>query len=107
MRARTVQGRRRRVLHSALAASIGALLAWQTAAATVVTAARDADVAEVRKLIAAGADVNAPESDGSSALLWAAHQSSPEIIALLLKAGANPNALMITPLVLEIVAEKV
>jgi ankyrin repeat protein len=75
-----------------LAASIGALLAWQSAAASVVSAARDADVAEVKKLIAAGSDVNVPESDGSSALLWAAHQSSPEIIALLLKAGANPNA---------------
>jgi len=92
MRARTVLGRRRRVLHTALAASIGALLAWQSAAASIVSAARDADVAEVRKLIAAGSDVNVPESDGSSALLWAAHQSSPEVIALLLKAGANPNA---------------
>jgi ankyrin repeat protein len=68
------------------------LLPWQTASATVVSAARDADVAEVKKLIAAGSDVNTPESDGSTALLWAAHQSSPEIIALLLKAGANPNA---------------
>src|SRR6187551_23043 len=92
MRARTVLSRRRRVLQTALAASIGALLAWQSAAATVVSAARDADVAEVKKLIAAGSDVNAPESDGSSALLWAAHQGSPEIVALLLKAGANPNA---------------
>ena len=92
MRARTVLGRRRRVLHTALAASIGALLAWQSAAASVVSAARDANVAEIKKLIAAGSDVNAPESDGSSALLWAAHQSSPEIVALLLKAGANPNA---------------
>jgi ankyrin repeat protein len=57
------------------------LLAWQSAAATVVSAARDADVAEVKKLIAAGSDVNAPESDGSSAQLWAAHQSSPENVA--------------------------
>jgi uncharacterized protein len=92
MRARTVLGRRRRVLHAALASSIAALLASAAAAATVVSAARDADVAEVRKLIAAGSDVNAPEADGSSALLWAAHQSSPEIVSLLLKAGANPNA---------------
>jgi ankyrin repeat protein len=95
MRARTVLGRRRRVLHGALASSIAALLAtaaWQSASASVVSATRDADVAEVRKLIAAGSDVNAPEADGTSALLWAAHQGSPELVSMLLDAGANPNA---------------
>ncbi len=95
MRARTVLGRRRRMLRTALASSIAALLAitaWQSASATVVDAARDADIAEVRKLIAAGSDVNAVEADGTSALLWAAHQGSPELVALLLDAGADPNA---------------
>src|SRR5436190_17676316 len=92
MLARTVLGRRRRVLHAALASSIAMLLAGAATAATLVSAARDANVAEVRKLLAAGSDVNAPEADGSSALLWAAHQSSPEIVSLLIKAGANANA---------------
>jgi ankyrin repeat protein len=78
------------VLNSALAAAIAALLAG-TASASVVTAARDADVDEVRKLIAAGSDVNELESDGTSALLWAAHQGSPELVSLLLEAGGNPN----------------
>ena len=79
MRARTVLSRRRRVLHTALASSIAALLAstaWHSAAASVVSAARDADIAEVRKLIAAGSDVNASEADGTSALLWAAPASA-------------------------------
>ena len=78
-------------LTAALLAILAAAAA-QTASATVATAARDADVAAVRKLIAAGSDVNAPEADGTSALLWAAYQSSPEIVSLLLKAGADPNA---------------
>jgi ankyrin repeat protein len=48
-------------------------------------------VQAVRSLLASGADVNAPESDGTTALLWAAYDSSPEMVALLLKAGADPN----------------
>jgi ankyrin repeat protein len=92
MRARAVPGRR--LSKFALSAAITALLAataWQTASATLAAAARDADVDEARKLIAAGADVNATESDGTSPLLWAAHQGSPELVQLLLKAGADPN----------------
>jgi ankyrin repeat protein len=94
MRAGTVLGRRRRLFRSALATSIAALLAgaWSSASANVVTAARDADIAEVRKQLAAGSDVNAREADGTSALLWAAHQGSPELVSLLLDAGADPNA---------------
>ena len=93
MRARTTPGRRR-VASTALGSAIAAVLAvaaWHNASATVVAAARDADVDQVRKLIAAGSDVNAPEADGTSPLLWAAHQGSPELVALLVKAGADPN----------------
>jgi ankyrin repeat protein len=93
MRARTVSSRR--VLRTALASSIAVLLAgtaWQTASATVASAARNANIEEVRKLIAAGSDVNAPEADGSSAVLWAAHQGDPELVSLLIKAGADANA---------------
>ena len=68
-----------------------AVAAAQTASATIATAARDADVDAVKKMIASGADVNAPEADGTSALLWAAYQQSPELVSTLLKAGANPN----------------
>jgi ankyrin repeat protein len=83
------------VFRSALAASIAALLAstaMQPAAANVAAAARNADIEQVRKLIAAGSDVNATEADGTSALLWAAHQGAPDLVKLLLDAGADPNA---------------
>ena len=46
----------------------------------------------VKALIAAGANVNVPEADGTSALLWATYQSSPDLVQLLIKAGADVNA---------------
>ena len=90
-----VQGRRHRAFGVTLTATLAAFVATiasQTASATVATAARNADVDEVRKMIAAGSDVNTLEADGTSALLWAAYQSSPELVTLLLDAGADPNA---------------
>jgi ankyrin repeat protein len=95
MRSNFLQGRRHRAFRAKSTATLTTMIAacaTQWASATVVTAARDADVAEVRKLIKAGSDVNAPEADGTSPLLWAAYQSSPELVSLLLEAGANPNA---------------
>jgi uncharacterized protein len=90
-----LQDRRHQAVGAGLTATFVAILAvtaTQTASANVASAARDADIDEVRKLIAAGSDVNAPEADGTSALLWAAYQSSPELVAMLLKAGADANA---------------
>ncbi|HLK51721.1 MAG TPA: ankyrin repeat domain-containing protein [Bryobacteraceae bacterium] len=37
------------------------------------------------------ADVNAAEADGSTPLLWAAHANDADLVARLLKAGAQPN----------------
>jgi ankyrin repeat protein len=76
---------------TSLAALIAASLGTSAYAATVATAARSADVDQVRKLIANGADVNATEADGTSPLLWASYQASPELVAMLLKAGADAN----------------
>jgi uncharacterized protein len=52
-------------------------------------------------MIAKKADVNAAESDGSTALLWAANLNDADLAARLLKAGADPkvhNGLGSTPL---------
>jgi uncharacterized protein len=55
-------------------------------------AARAGKLAEVRDLIASGADVNGRESDGTTPLLWAAYQDDVEMVAALLAAGADPEA---------------
>ena len=72
-------------------AAVAISAAWDASAAGVATAARSGDVSSVRAQLSAGADVNAPESDGTSALLWATYQSSLELAQLLLDAGGDPN----------------
>src|SRR5262252_7545573 len=49
------------------------------------------DKAAARKLVEQHADVNAPQSDGATALHWAVFQSDKEMVDLLLKAKANPS----------------
>lgn len=61
-------------------------------AAGITDAARNGELREVRRLIDAGANVNEAERDGTTALLWAAYHSDPELVALLLERGADPNA---------------
>ena len=79
------------------------LAAWTVAAAAVagtahaqdlrlVTAAAEQDSAEVRRLLAEGADANAARADGATALLWAAHWDDLESADRLLAAGADVNA---------------
>ena len=50
------------------------------------------DLPGVRALIVKKADVNAPQPDGSTALHWAVHLSSHDMVDALLKAGADPKA---------------
>jgi ankyrin repeat protein len=64
-------------------------------------AARRDDLAGVRALLRAGADVNGREGDGSTPLLWATYQSNPEMVRLLLAARADVtlgNRYGLTPL---------
>jgi ankyrin repeat protein len=83
----------RRTLGASLVALIlGAGLQAATADGTVADAARLRDIAAVRALLRQGADVNAAQGDGMTALHWAAQQGDAEIVSMLVAAGANIRA---------------
>ena len=58
----------------------------------LVDAARTADAGAVRALIQKGANVNATEGDGTTALHWAAHRDDLATVDLLIRSGARVNA---------------
>ena len=72
-------------------------------AATLIDAVKAGDVAIVRTLLADGVSVQTAETDGTTALHWAAHHDRLEIAGLLLDAGAAVDAANrygVTPLAL-------
>jgi ankyrin repeat protein len=78
----------------AFAASL--LVALGAAGATeldtkLLEAARGAEAAEVRELLAAGADANANAADGSTPMLYAAHSGNMSSVQALLGAKGDPN----------------
>jgi ankyrin len=58
----------------------------------LVDAARDQNREAVRALLEQHVDVNAPQSDGATALHWAAYRDDVDMTSLLIRAGANVNA---------------
>ena len=60
--------------------------------ATLADAVEQRDKTVVRTLLKSGADVNATQPDGTTALHWAAYHEDVDTAALLVKAGANVNA---------------
>ncbi|MBM4023806.1 MAG: hypothetical protein FJ280_00140 [Planctomycetes bacterium] len=56
------------------------------------SAAREGELNRIRSLIAEGADVNAKETDGNTALHWATHEGHAEAAKILLAHGAHVNA---------------
>lgn len=66
-----------------------ATLAGAPADSPVADAAERGDLAEVRSLLRSGADVNAAQTDGMTALHWAAANGDAEIARTLLYAGAT------------------
>ena len=57
--------------------------------APIADAAMRGDIESVRSLLGRGADVNAVQGDGSTALHWAAYLEDLDMARLLLEAGAN------------------
>jgi len=62
------------------------------AAAPLADAIKSGDRQTALSLIEKQANVNAPESDGTTPLHWAAHFADTDIVDLLLKAGADAKA---------------
>lgn len=58
----------------------------------LVRAAQSANTAEVRRLVAGGADVDAKGYGGMTALLWAAIYGNSEMARVLLEAGVDVEA---------------
>src|SRR2546429_7977670 len=58
----------------------------------LVNAVKNHDTATVRTLLKQHADPNSPDVDGTTPLIWAAHNGDSEIGNLLIAAGANLKA---------------
>src|SRR2546430_380850 len=70
-------------------------------AAPLADAAEKKDHAQVAALLKQGADVNATQVDGMTALHWAVYHDDPRATALLVNAGASvkaPNRYGVMPL---------
>ena len=59
---------------------------------SVVTAAEQQNWARVQTLIQEGADINADQPDGATALHWAVHWNEPATVTALIEAGVEVNA---------------
>jgi uncharacterized protein len=77
------------ILSAALASS---MTASGQAPTSIAQAAEAKDAAAVKKLLKDGADVNASQGDGMTALHWAALNGDAELASMLLYAGANVGA---------------
>ena len=73
------------------AAVLSAMAGTASAQAEIAAAASKGDTAAVERLLKSGADVNAQQADGATALQWAAYRGDVKLTERLLKAGAKPG----------------
>ena len=67
------------------------LAAHAQSAPPIIEVLKAGDLETARTLIAEGADVDAPQGDGATALHWAAHRNDLDAATLLIEAGADVN----------------
>ena len=79
-------------LHLLAVVAMTAMVGAAPTTSPVADAAMKGDYAAIRALLQQGADVNAAQGDGMSALHWAADRGDAELTAMLVYAGANPGA---------------
>jgi ankyrin repeat protein len=95
---------RLRVCLAAAFSAVAFFSAGPSAAGTdeaLVEAVKRNEISTVRDLLRRRVDVNIPDRDGSTPLLWAAHLGHHELLTLLLASGADvkvANAYGVTPL---------
>jgi ankyrin repeat protein len=80
------------LLLTALDPQLGARMPQAQTVARVADAVERRDVAGLRTLLEKGADPNAPQPDGATALHWAVHWDDGEAADLLIRAGAKVDA---------------
>lgn len=54
-------------------------------------AAQAGDLSEVKRLVAAGADVNVQDENGNTPLKYASAEPNPEVLRMLIALGASPH----------------
>ncbi len=86
-----IRGFRGVVVGGVIAVGLSALLS-AASSAPVADAVMKGDKAAVKALLKEGADVNAAQGDGMTALHWAARSGDAELTRMLLYAGANVKA---------------
>lgn len=75
-----------------IVAAVALAFADQPARASVVEAAEAGHFEELPKLLAAGESVDAAQTDGTTALIWAAYHNDTDAVRQLLAAGADLKA---------------
>src|SRR5689334_24654414 len=92
----------RRIVPLVLAITL--VIGLHASTSDVADAAKAKDAAAVKALLKSGADVNAAQGDGMTALHWAAANGDAALTQMLLSAGANIRATTrlgaITPLLM-------